>query len=276
MLSNLRIIGFSPPRAYARDMHIDPITIAVTLLAIFLVSFPKGAFGGGLGLLGIPILSFVMDPISAGALLAPMFVVMDMIGLRYWRPSTWSRPDAKVLAPSVVVGIGIGYAVLNRLDHRAIAILIAVITLGFAAHFFASGRQMKVRQRSTPRAITAGTASGVASMVAHSGGPPLAVYVLSLGLSKEAVAGTMSVVFMAGNATKAVPWLLLARPDAHLVTLMAISIPAVVLSVWGGWQLHQRVDQRQLYTWMYALLILTSVKLFADGLTGYVPGLKFW
>jgi len=257
-------------------MHVDPVTVAVTLVAIFLVSFPKGAFGGGLGLLGIPILSFVMDPVSAGALFAPMFVVMDIAGLRYWRPATWSRPEVKIIAPSVVVGIGIGYAVLDRLDPHAIAILIAVITLGFAIHFFASGRQVKARPRSTPRAVAAGTASGVASMVAHSGGPPLAAYVLSLGLSKEMVAGTMAVCFMAGNVTKAVPWLLLARPDAGLVTLMVISVPAVVLGVWAGWQLHQRVDQRQLYTWMYAILILTSLKLLADGVTGYVPGLKFW
>jgi NitT/TauT family transport system ATP-binding protein len=45
-------------------------------------------------------------------------------------------------------------------------------------------------------------------MVAHSGGPPLAMYLLPLGLTKEIYAGTTSLFFTVGNATKAVPWLL--------------------------------------------------------------------
>jgi uncharacterized membrane protein YfcA len=54
----------------------------------------KGAFGGGFSILGIPLLSLVMDPITAGALLAPLFVVMDVFALQYWRPATWSKPTS--------------------------------------------------------------------------------------------------------------------------------------------------------------------------------------
>jgi len=51
-------------------------------------------------------------------------------------------------------------------------------------------REVTTRPRSTPKAITAGLASGVTTMVAHSGGPPLAMYLLPLGLSKDVYAGT--------------------------------------------------------------------------------------
>jgi hypothetical protein len=49
--------------------------IAVSVAAVFLISFMKGAFGGGFAIIGIPLLALVMDPITAGALLAPLFCV---------------------------------------------------------------------------------------------------------------------------------------------------------------------------------------------------------
>ena len=64
-------------------------------------------------------------------------------------------------------------------------------------------------------------------MVAHSGGPPLAMYLLPLGLSKAVYAGTTSLLFTVGNATKAVPWLLLVRPTGNLWTVMVICLLAV-------------------------------------------------
>jgi uncharacterized membrane protein YfcA len=48
----------------------------------------KGAFGGGFSIIGIPLLSIVMDPVTAGGLLAPLFNAMDLLALRYWKPST--------------------------------------------------------------------------------------------------------------------------------------------------------------------------------------------
>ena len=158
-----------------------------------------------------------MDPVTAGGLLAPLFIAMDLFALRYWKPSTWSRPDLVLLLPGLVIGIGFGYGLFRFLDHRAIAIVMAVITLIFVGLWFLRGGEVTTRPRSTPKAITAGLASGVTTMVAHSGGPPLAMYLLPLGLNKEVYAGTTSMFFTVGNATKAVPWLLLVKPTARCV-----------------------------------------------------------
>src|SRR5215475_11631476 len=125
-----------------------------------------------------------MDPLSAGALLAPLFVAMDLCALRYWKPSTWSKPDLAVLIPSLIVGIGLGYLVLRGLDRRAVSVVMAMITLAFTALWFRGGGQVSVQPRSMPKAIAAGGCAGVATMVAHSGGPPLAIYLLPLGMAK--------------------------------------------------------------------------------------------
>ena len=46
-------------------------------------------------------------PGTAGGLLAPLFVAMDLFALRYWKPSTWSKPDLVLLLPGLVIGIGL-------------------------------------------------------------------------------------------------------------------------------------------------------------------------
>lgn len=186
-------------------MELTFATIVVAFAGVFLISFMRGAFGGGFAIIGIPLLSIVMDPVTAGGLLAPLFVAMDLYALRYWKPSTWSRPDLMLLVPGLVIGIGIGYLVFRVLDHRAVAILMAGVTLAFVGLWFFKGAEVTRQPRSRPKAIAAGFTSGITTMVAHSGGPPLGMYLLPLGLSKEIYAGTTSLFFTVGNATKLMP-----------------------------------------------------------------------
>lgn len=252
-------------------MELTLATILVAFAGVLLISFMKGAFGGGFAIVGIPLLSFVMDPVTAGGLLAPLFIAMDLYALRYWKPSTWSKPDLALLLPGLLIGIGLGYLLFRILDHRMIAIVMAAITLIFVGLWFFRGAEVAPRPRSAPKAIAAGLASGITTMVAHSGGPPLAMYLLPLGLGKQVYAGTTSLFFTVGNAAKAVPWLLLVQPTAATWTLMAICLSAIPAGVWLGWRLHGALDQRQIYRACYGLLVVTALKLLWDGVSGF-PG----
>jgi len=251
-------------------MDLTIATILVAFAGVFLIAFLKGAFGGGFAIIGIPLLSIVMDPLAAGGLLAPLFIAMDLCAFRYWKPSTWSKPDLVPLVPGLVIGIGLGYLLFRFLDHRAIAIVMAAVTLAFVGLWLAGGAQVTARPRSALNAAAAGLASGFTTMVAHSGGPPLAMYLLPRGLRKEVYAGTTSLFFSIGNLTKLLPWLLLLKPQPSLWKLAALCLLAVPAGVWLGWRLQDRLDQRQIYRACYGLLILAAVKLLWDGVSGYL------
>jgi uncharacterized protein len=251
-------------------MSVDPLNLILAEAGVLLIAFMKGAFGGGFAIVGIPLLSLAMDPIAAGALLAPLFIAMDLTALRYWKPTTWSRPDLQVLLPGLVGGIAVGYLAIHRLDRHAVEVTIALITLAFTGLWFVGGGQPEARPRSTPKAVLAGVSSGFTTMVAHAGGPPLAMYLLPLGLPKSVYAGTTSLFFTVGNLIKVGPWLALARPGPELLWLMLACLPAVPLGVWAGWRLHKRLDQTQLYRACYLLLVATALKLLWDGLFGFV------
>ena len=251
-------------------MDLTVATVIIAFSGVFLICFMKGAFGGGFSIVGIPLLSCVMDPVTAGGLLAPLFIAMDLFALRYWKPSTWSKPDLVLLLPGLVIGIALGYLLFRVLDHRAVAIVMAVVTLSFVGIWLVRDTKVVIRPRSSPKAVAAGLASGVTTMVAHSGGPPLAMYLLPVGLSKEVYAGTTSLFFTVGNAIKAVPWLLLVRPAGNVWIVMAACLFAIPSGVWLGWRLHGRLDQRQIYRACHGLLAVTALKLLWDGVSGYL------
>ncbi|UEM17224.1 sulfite exporter TauE/SafE family protein [Bradyrhizobium barranii subsp. barranii] len=251
-------------------MDLTVATVIIAFSGVFLICFMKGAFGGGFSIVGIPLLSCVMDPVTAGGLLAPLFIAMDLFALRYWKPSTWSKPDLVLLLPGLVIGIALGYLLFRVLDHRAVAIVMAVVTLSFVGVWLVSDPKVVIRPRSSPKAVAAGLASGVTTMVAHSGGPPLAMYLLPLGLSKEVYAGTTSLFFTVGNAIKAVPWLLVVRPAGNVWIVMAACLFAIPSGVWLGWRLHGKLDQRQIYRACHGLLAVTALKLLWDGVSGYL------
>ena len=251
------------------SLPLDPIALAVIAFAVFLITFMKGMFGGGFAIVGIPLIALVMDPIAAGALLALVLCLSDIVALRYWRPSTWSLPDLKLLLPGQLLGIGAGYLFMRVADRRLVAVVIALVTLWFAVLWFAGGGQIGTQSRSSVKGVSAGVASGIGSMIAHSGGPPVAMYLLPLGLSKSEYAGTTFVFFIVGNLLKAGPWLALVELDRQFWTLLMITLPVIVLGVWSGWRLHNRLDQVQLYRACYALLIVVALKLLWDGARGY-------
>src|SRR5215204_430929 len=142
------------------SMSTDLLSFIVAEAGVLLIAFMKGAFGGGFAIIGIPLLSLAMDPIAAGALLAPLFIAMDLTALRYWRPETWSRPDLQVLLPGLVGGIAVGYLAIRRLDRHAVEIAIALITLALTGLWFVGGSKPEERPRSTPKAVLAGFSSG--------------------------------------------------------------------------------------------------------------------
>ncbi len=248
----------------------DPSTLAIVVAGVFVIAFMKGAFGGGFAIVGIPLLSLTTDPITAGTIMAPLLLLMDAFALRNWKPTTWSKPDLAVLLPGLVAGVGLGWLLIAWLDKRLVAIAMALITLAFAAHWLFGLASATPKPRSAVKGLACGTLGGLTSMVAHAGGPPLAMYLLPLGLPKAIYAGTTSVFFTVGNVIKIGPWLALGAPSSAVWTLIACAAPAVPLGVWAGWRFHQRLDQAAMLRWLYGLLVATALKLLYDGVRGFL------
>ena len=67
---------------------------------------------GGLpmvGVLGVPLLALVMPPVAAAALLLPVYIVSDVVGLWAYRHE-YSGRNLAILVPAMIFGVAVGWA----------------------------------------------------------------------------------------------------------------------------------------------------------------------
>lgn len=247
-------------------MPSEPLFYLIGWATTLLVAIGKGAFGGGLAILGVPLLALVADPLQAAIMVALLVAAMDLFAIGSFGVSSWSKPDLAWLIPGLVAGIAIGYAVFLIVDARIVTLIIGVVTLAFTAHWFARGRLSPAGRMplSPPLALLAGTAAGFTTFVAHAGGPPVAVYLLARGLPKAAFVGTTIAFFMLGNLVKLPPYLALGLKQPEAIWAALALLPAAPLGVWLGRWLHDRLDQKRLFFACYLLLAGAALKLTVD------------
>jgi hypothetical protein len=247
-------------------MPTDPLLYVVGWATTLVIAIGKSAFGGGLAILGIPMLAIVADPLDAAIMVALLVSSMDLMALQSFGRETWSKPDLVGLLPALAVGIVIGYLVFVRVDPRIVTLMIGLTTLAFTLHWFIKGRLAApaVRPVSARLALLAGTVSGFTTFVAHAGGPPVAMYLLGRGLPKTMLVGTTIALFTIGNWLKLPPYILLGLKHTEAFWGALVLAPAVPLGIWLGRIVHDRLDQKRLFLWCYALLAVAATKLVVD------------
>jgi uncharacterized membrane protein YfcA len=246
----------------------DPVFYLIGYATVFIIAISKGAFGGGLAILGVPLLSLVMPPLDAAITIAPLICFMDLFAIGSFGRDTWSKPDLKWILPALIIGIVAGYVFFTRVNPHFVAIAIGLVTLSFAAHWllFTRNAGAAPAPASPLLASLAGFACGFTTFVAHAGGPPMNTYLLRRGLDKSVYAGTSLVIFMTANWVKVIPYAVLAyaKPATWLAAL--VLAPAIPFGVWLGIYLHRRLEQNRLYFWCYLLLAAAASKLLFDAL----------
>jgi uncharacterized membrane protein YfcA len=247
-------------------MPTDPFFYLIGLPAIFLVSLGRGAFGGGLAILGVPLLALAVDPVSAAFMMAPIVSASDPFTVWVFPPRTWSMSDLRWLGPGMVAGLCLGAVFVAEVDPRIVAFGISIVILSFTARYFLRGHGAPARH--TPvnpvLAFVCAGLSGFTTFISHAGNPPIAYYLLPRGLPKTVFAGTMIALFLVANTVKLAFYLWLNGSDLRLLLMAAALMPAVPLGVWAGKRLHDHLDQKRLYFWCYLLVGAAGLRLFVD------------
>ncbi|MDJ0760723.1 MAG: sulfite exporter TauE/SafE family protein [Woeseiaceae bacterium] len=246
----------------------DPLFYAVAIPAVLLFGISKGGFGGGLGVMAVPLMALVISPIQAAAILLPILCFMDILSVRvYWK--RWSWADLRLMLPASVVGILVGTATFQYLDESLIKLIVGVVAASFAAYHYLGHRISPGSGQLGPGiGLIASSIAGFTSFVAHAGGPPVNMFLLKRSLDKTTFVATTVFFFAAVNFLKLIPYGLLGQLDTDNLKISAtLFIPAAVGVLTGAW-LHSRVSDRYFYEVVYALLLIVGLKLTYDGLAG--------
>ena len=172
----------------------DPYFYAVTIPAVLLLGVSKSGFGAGFGALAVPMMALAVSVPQAAAILMPVLLVMDLLGMAAFR-SDFDLKLLRFLIPWGLVGIAIGALLFKLLDAHLVAGLVGAFTLLFLAQrlLFAPKADSPPPPRWLGAVLTA--TSGFTSFIAHAGGPPISAYVIPMRLSPVHYTATMAFFF---------------------------------------------------------------------------------
>lgn len=239
---------------------------AVAVPAVLLLGVSKSGFGTGFGSLAVPMMALAVPVPQAAAILMPLLLVMDVLGMAAFRKD-FDKDLLRFLLPFGVLGIVIGAMLFTWLEARPVAGIVGALTLLFLAQRLV----WPPRPDGAPPPRWLGavltTASGFTSFVAHAGGPPITAYVIPLRLSPVRFTATMAFFFFVVNLCKWIPYGILGLLDWRNMATSLVLLPLAPLGVWSGVRLARRIGQALFYRFLYLGMFLTGVKLVWDGLS---------
>ena len=238
----------------------DPLFYIVGFVAVIITGISKGGFGG-IALLSVPIFSLVVSPITAAAIMLPLLLIMDAIGIFAWR----SRADWRhltMLLPGAFGGILTGAATARFVDPDDVRLMVGVIAVIFCLYSWMPKKEAS-DQIANPSAagIFWGSIAGYTSYIAHAGSPPYHTYLLPKKLDKAPFAATGVWFFGLVNATKLPAYIYTGQLTLEVLITTALFVPVVPIGFYLGIWLNRRVSHLLFYRLIYGAVFLTGLKL---------------
>jgi len=247
---------------------LDPWFYAVAIPAVVLTGISKAGFGGAVGSLAVPMLSLAIAPPQAVAIMLPILLAMDAMGLATFR----GRVDRAILrwtVPAGLLGTLLGWALFRLIDDRWIRGLVGVEAVVFGAQKLLEGSRAwtgEPRAAHWRPAVFWSALAGFTSFISHAGGPPMMRFMLPLRLHQEILVGTLAWYFAAINASKLLPYGQLGLLDwTNLGTSLAL-LPVVPVGYLIGLRFLKVVKPAVFVRVASVALVLTGVKLLWDAL----------
>lgn len=242
--------------------------ILITALAAFVVGLSKGGLPS-VGSLGVPLMALVMSPVIAAALLLPIYLATDLVGLWLYR-RTFSARNLRILVPAGLVGVLLGWAFAARVSDSLVELLVGLVGIWFCLNtWLRSSASAAPKPADVPRGVFWGTLAGFTSFVSHSGGPPFQMYVLPQRLEKLAFAGTSTILFAIINWAKVFPYWQMNSFTTVDPTLPLMALPVGILGTVVGAKLTRAIPEGLFFLLVNIALLLVSLKLVYDGLAAF-------
>jgi uncharacterized membrane protein YfcA len=246
----------------------NPAFLAAAAIAVILLGLGKGGFAG-FGALGTPLLALVVGPVEAAAIILPILIVQDAVGVWAFRKS-WDGAILALMLPGAAIGIALAYWFAAQLPEAGMEILLGLISILFAGRSLWLQRGGRVPAPANPPrwfGFLIGIFSGVTSQIAHAGQPLFQIYVLPRRLPRDVLVGTTAIFFAAVNWIKVPAYMALGQfTRAHLMASLVL-MPLAFASTLAGVWLVRRLDSDRFYGLIYWLMLLVGLKLIYDGLT---------
>lgn len=217
----------------------------------------------GTGLVLTSTLTLVLPAPLVLGLISPLMLMSDPIAIRfYWRK--WDGRQLRLLIPATTLGIFAGTWALTLLSETWLRRTIGLVALALALV------QLAVHNRARPLfgdrphwlvGVAVGIVTGVASIVAHSGGVVSALYLLGTGLPAAGLIATVTAVYATTNLVKVILYWKIGFLTPYVLLTDLAALPVVLLGAWLGYRLNRVLPRRAFALALLAIAIAGALRL---------------
>ena len=236
---------------------------AIAIPAVLLLGLSKSGFGAGFGSLAVPMMALVITVPQAAAILMPVLLVMDLLGIAAFRKD-FDKQLLKFLLPCGLLGIVIGALLFKFLQPQIVAGIVGAFTLLFLAQRLVFPPKADAPPPPRWLGVLLTTTSGFTSFIAHAGGPPINAYAIPLKLKPLVFTATMAYFFFIINLAKWIPYAWLGLLDMRNFATSLALIPFAPIGVWVGVRIARHIQPTLFYRLVYTGMFLTGSKLVWD------------
>jgi uncharacterized membrane protein YfcA len=244
-------------------MESNPALLVLIIAAVtFLIGLSKGGLGGTAGALATPMLALAMPADKVIGLILPILMLADIFAVAlHWQ--RWNRKLVLLLIPGSVVGVTLGTLLITNAPTETLRTFLGVIVLIFALYKILERRILSwlIYKSRNWHGLVAGTVTGFSSALAHTGGPPVSIYLLMQQITPRVFIATSALFFLILNWIK-VPYYLYADLfDLERLKQIVWILPLVPLGVVTGRWALTRINARTFENIIVTLLVINAVML---------------
>lgn len=238
---------------------VSPSVTAVAVVCVFIAAIARGFSGFGFTLLSIMSLSYVL-PLST--IVPAMFVLEIAAGLKLL-PTIWGQvhwQSIRVLVIASIIATPLGAYLLVKIPDELVRVVLAVLIIACCLVLI-TGFKLQ-RMPSFLQTAATGAGAGVLNGSLGLGGPPVIVFFLGSPLALEAGRASIIAAFLAMDVAALPAFWALDLFDRQSLHLGFMSLPVLILGVWVGSRLAQRVEEAIARKIIIALLLVMAAGSF--------------
>lgn len=241
------------------------IFYGMAALVALLTGFAKGGLGGTLGALATPLMALVMPADKVIGLILPMLMIADVFAVyTYWKK--WDWKIFWLLIPGAIAGVTIAMFFITNAPTHALRVAMGVIVLLFAFYKIFESKILNTRtiEARDWHGIAAGTIAGFSSALAHTGGPPISIYLLQRRVKISTFNATTALFFTVLNWIKLPYYYYAGLFDLQQLIDILWILPLLPIGVWAGKKLSERISHVTFERVIVFFLVITALLLIFE------------
>ncbi|MGY8643643.1 MAG: TSUP family transporter [Verrucomicrobiales bacterium] len=237
-------------------------TIAIALAGAFCLGVAKTGFPG-LAIVNVLIVAELFGAKNSVGIILPLLIVCDLIVYPLFRKyASWRQ--VWPLIPVIMIGVVIGYFLLDNVEEITSRRLIGVIVLlMLVLQLFREYKKDFLEHLPVSKTffVATGLTIGISTILANAAGSVYSIYALVKKMSKEDFLGIGARIFLLVNVLK-IPFLTdLNLINADSLLLNVLLLPGIAAGIFLGKTLIRIVPQRAFEILLYVFSLIAGVKL---------------